>query len=381
MGKKPSFIEINGKRYEAATGQFVGIVKKISGQAKRPLANSVDGLSKVASRPGPAKKAASEAAMVKKKPAAKNRPKRPAQTIHSRRERSYTLMRRIVRRPAIQEKKDNSAPKIPRNYLRTINPARMTRAMAVGKNHKIRHFGRPAISTRASRASENHAPPPAGGLMGKKSMANHHAGATTATVSRPLPSMVTSVTHHQLERLLDDALTKADAHKQFLKRQISRRNLGSSRFMPRWLRFILGLLAVLAIGGFFAWQNIPQIPLKVAAIRTHVNASLPSYTPPGFSFSAPIKYESGAVTINFKANADPSRTYSVTQQASAMESTSLANSLPKNSQVQTSQVRGTTIYIYGPSNDASWVNNGVRYTISDNARLDSDQLLKIADSL
>jgi hypothetical protein len=49
--------------------------------------------------------------------------------------------------------------------------------------------------------------------------------------------------------------------------------------------------------------------------------------------------------------------------------------------VQTSVVNGTTVYIYGQTNDAAWVNNGVQYTVQDKASLNSDQLLKIANSL
>ena len=117
-------------------------------------------------------------------------------------------------------------------------------------------------------------------------------------------------------------------------------------------------------------------------MRAKINASIPGYTPAGFRFEGPIAYQNGTVLMSFKANGDNERTYTIMQQASNWNSDSLAaNIIPASSQVQTSQVKGTTVYIYGDSNDATWVNNGIRYSIKDSAKLNSDQLIKIADSL
>jgi hypothetical protein len=86
--------------------------------------------------------------------------------------------------------------------------------------------------------------------------------------------------------------------------------------------------------------------------------------------------------MKFKANDSSAREFTVSQASSKMSSKSLEDKVvPDNVQVQTSVVNGTTVYIYGENNDAAWVNNGMQYTIKDAASLNSDQILKIANSL
>ena len=98
--------------------------------------------------------------------------------------------------------------------------------------------------------------------------------------------------------------------------------------------------------------------------------------------AGPAKAQSGAVTINFKSAANPYQTYAISEAQSNLSSTSLVQTVvPKGKSLQTSQVDGNTVYIYGPSNDAAWVNNGVLYTIKDTAGLSSDELIKIVQGL
>jgi hypothetical protein len=195
--------------------------------------------------------------------------------------------------------------------------------------------------------------------------------------------MVTSVSHQHLERLLDQALTRADAHKkarhaEFRNRSVFHRFLA----MPKWASIGATTAVVLLLVGFFAWQNVPQVAMRVAATRAHVSASVPGYVPSGFGFAAPIGYSNGVVAIKFKASGDAARNFTISQQRSSWDSTSLvANAIPKDAQMQTSQIKGTTVYIYGTGNDAAWVNHGIRYTLKDQANLNSEQILRIADSL
>jgi uncharacterized protein DUF4367 len=141
------------------------------------------------------------------------------------------------------------------------------------------------------------------------------------------------------------------------------------------------VLVMVGAATFLAWRNVPQVSMRVASMRASIKGSVPAYIPSGFKFAGPIKYESGSVSMTFKA-AEDGKTFTITQQASKWDSSSLkANAVPANSQVQTALVKGTTVYIYGSKNNAAWVNNGIRYTIQGNAELNSDQLSKIADSL
>lgn len=117
-------------------------------------------------------------------------------------------------------------------------------------------------------------------------------------------------------------------------------------------------------------------------MRANVNAAIPSYKPDGFTLTGPASADSGIVSISYKSSSEPSQTYKISEAASSMNSNMVAqNVVPKGEPVQTSQVAGNTVYIFGASNDAAWVNNGVLYTIKNQADLSSDQLINIVQGL
>ncbi len=203
---------------------------------------------------------------------------------------------------------------------------------------------------------------------------------SAAAVVQPMPGMITSVSHDRLERMLDEALIKADTHKQALKGRLRSNSsfLRWSKRAPTWMVVSLTAAIIVVVAGLFAWRNIPQASMKLASMRANVKASVPTYTPSGFKFAGPAKYNNGVLSITYKAG---NRSFVITQQATNWDSSSLeTNAVPHNSQVQTSQVKGNTVYIYGSTNNATWVNDGVRHTIQNSASLNSEQLLKIADS-
>lgn len=297
-----------------------------------------------------------------------------AKTVHRGAQRSKTLVRSAVSKPAAPKPKPNSLFVNPSSRVQAskVNGSRAFRAKSTSKNTKVRRFG--GFSS-VSRAKQTPAPSPP--------TPKPAATAPSAPSREVMPSMVTSVSHQHLERLLDQALHRADAHKKALQGKLPGRSWRRRVLdAPRWASLGTAFLIVVVLGAFFAWQNVPQVSMRLASTKSSVNASVPDYTPPGFSFAGPIQYTDGSVTIDFKANSDSARNFKITQEKSTETSPSLAaNTLADDSSVQTSQVNGTTVYIYGEQNHATWVNHGVRYTIQDNAKLDTEQILKIADSL
>jgi hypothetical protein len=194
--------------------------------------------------------------------------------------------------------------------------------------------------------------------------------------------MVASASHQKLERLLDHALTNADSHKQAMRYQAARhfwqrRWLAGNR---RWL--VLLAVLVLIIGGLFvAWQKVPILSVKAAGMKAHLSPSVPAYTPDGYKMAGPAKAVSGTVSIKY-VSSDSAGSYEIIQAQSNLTSNSVGqNVVPKGAAVQTSQVNGNTVYIYGKENDAAWVNDGVLYTIKDHASLSSDELIKMVQGL
>ncbi|MBX4197221.1 DUF4367 domain-containing protein [Candidatus Saccharibacteria bacterium] len=255
-----------------------------------------------------------------------------------------------------------------------FNPEREVRAKITAKHSQVDRFGTPIPAAEPKRQTIQ------GEVIPRFSQPT--APDTTATAVT-LPSMVTSASHQKLERMLDQALTRADAHKKALRYQAARHFWQRPSFLGRRTGIKIGLLLVLIVAAFSfaAWQKMPQLSAKLAGIRAHISASVPSYKPEGFSLAAPVSTQDGSVLMKYKSAADNAG-FELTQKQSNMTSVSLAQSVvPHGAQVQTTQVGGNTIYIYGQNNDAAWVNNGVLYTIKDNAKLSSDQIINIVKGL
>jgi len=305
---------------------------------------------------------------------AKSRPHRPAQKLHKRTQRSSTLMRSAVKKP--HSKGLSSKFKLPKVRTAAPNPARLSRAMNMIKNPRVDRFGLPLNQTKSVMADAARRTKPAIDTT----IVSAKSSTSTAVALRP-PSMITSVSHQRLERMLDKALIGADAHKKALNGRLNRKGRLARRlgFLPRWLTISIVAMVVVLVGSYFAWRNIPYISMKFASVRAQVKGSLPDYIPSGFKFAGPIEYQSGTISMKFQTETED-RYFTIVQQASNWDSSSLeANTVPDDSRVQTSQVKGTTVYNYG--NRTTWVNNGSKYTIQDNAKLNYDELRKIAESI
>lgn len=150
---------------------------------------------------------------------------------------------------------------------------------------------------------------------------------------------------------------------------------------PKLLPVAMTTALLLMLGGYVAYQNIPNMALRVAAQRAGFNASLPGYSPSGFSFGGPVSYSDGIVELEYSSNSDD-RNYKLIQRESSWDSQSLLDNFVLNttSDYLTFQERGLTVYIYDSSN-ATWVDGGIWYTVEGNSLLSSEQLLKIAGSL
>lgn len=255
------------------------------------------------------------------------------------------------------------------------SPARVSRAMNMMKSARVDRFGYPVAHAKtklAQLSSKTKSTIDGSAVSGKSST-------STAVALRP-PSMITSVSHQRLERMLDEALIRADAHKKALSGRLPGKGRFGRRFkfLPRWLTISIAVLVVVSAGSYFAWRNIPYVSMKFASLRTQVKGSLPDYIPSGFKFAGPIEYEPGTISMTFKAEGE--RYFTLEQKASSWDSSSLeANAILDDSQVQTSQVKGSTVYVDSSNGEATWVSDGKRYKLR--GQLNPDEIFKIAGSI
>lgn len=365
--KSNNTIEINGKLYDAKTGKPIDSPHKASATPlakKRP--QLVDGFHSV-----PAQKRSITVQHTTPKQPSENKVSKtpqPTKRTHttapkaaSKPKQSATLHRKAVRRPTIQSEATASAPKkVASTAKKHADSARTERAMLVHKSTVISHFGQSTAVTPSVHVET--AP------LTKHIVSTHHA--------EPMPVSPTGT--QTKERLIQQAVEKAvsGAHEKKPRTKVKRS--AASKFT----RYASTFAVVTLLGGYVAYLNIPSISMKVAASRAGFAASLPSYTPGGYSLNGPIAYTPGQVTVDFHANTDD-RSFSIKQQPTTWDSVALLENFvtKQGKSYLTYQDRGLTIYIYNGSS-AAWVNGGKMYSLEGkNSQLDTDQLLKLATSM
>ena len=110
---------------------------------------------------------------------------------------------------------------------------------------------------------------------------------------------------------------------------------------------------------------MPYIDIHIASAESGVHGEIPGYIPAGFKFEAPVKYGQGIVTVIFTSG---TKSFRVIQQKSTWDSIGLKDSFVTavDSHYTVVEAGGRIVYLYGQA-DATWVNAGIWYQITDNA--------------
>jgi hypothetical protein len=360
--KGKNTITINGRLYDAVTGFPVGHEAHSVSPAPHQKPSAKE--HKPAAHPKP-HKAFSDIAV---RPVAAQRTVRstahtatqtPANTVHQQPQRTHTLYRSALQKPVLKEKVGPTA--------HHSHPA----ISRFGPKHNA--FG-PQLQPIAEPVEDGQPapvpPPDAAPTM--------HPTALKALMRRePQASAQLQQSSRQLkEQLIRDRLAEVDTKKDASDEQ------GKTRLslQPRLATVITSAFALLLLGGYLTYMNLPNLSMRVAAARAGIAARYPNYHPDGYSFSGPISYQPGEVTINFKSNTNDDR-FNIKQKASNWDSRAvLDNYVSKQSSTYLTYVeRGLTIYSF--NNKAAWVSGGTFYLIDGGAPLSSEQVLRIATSI
>lgn len=175
---------------------------------------------------------------------------------------------------------------------------------------------------------------------------------------------------------------KDHALKKAVSETVQRKPL-KSRMQPhhRIGAVLSGVFALVLLGGYLTYLNMPLISVRVAAAQAGINASYPDYRPDGYALSGPVMYTDGAVSMEFKANGG-NHTFTVNQTKSAWNSDAVLDNYvaPRAGRDYIPYAQhGLTIYTF--DDNAAWVNGGILYTIEGDAPLSSEQIRRIATSL
>jgi hypothetical protein len=297
------------------------------------------------------------------------RSKTTARAVHHKTEKSRTLMRTVVKKPSAPKHHGSSTPKVVRHPSPQydVDPRLASHAQKVKKSELVSRFGAPVGSHPAKK----------------------HIEAALAVQPEPVEPPVfdhhhpTSVEKKSHSVHLERALENAHSHTQpKAKKQTRRQKLARKiKVTPRIVSIGATSFAVFLLVGFIAYQNAPNLSMRLASARAGVSGRVPGYQPAGFGMAGPIKYQQGQLVINYKSHSDQ-RQFSISQKSSQWNSESLLENyvVAEGKSYQTFQDGGKTIYIYD-ENSATWVDGGVWYQIEGNSSLTSDQLLRVAASM
>jgi hypothetical protein len=192
-----------------------------------------------------------------------------------------------------------------------------------------------------------------------------------ATAVEPLgPELPNAaVTHHEALRRIIDSLP---AEQSQPRHKVHRKpHIGHYAAVATSITIMIG----------YVWlQNYPKMAVQTASNQAGITASLPGYLPSSYQL-ANTKTGPGLVTISFSSPSQASPLI-ISQQRTTWDSKSLLDRFITSQSNEYSSVtgQGLTVYLFG-SNQASWVNHGIWYSITGTGRLSRDQIMKIVYSL
>lgn len=206
--------------------------------------------------------------------------------------------------------------------------------------------------------------------------ANHRLQSAKST-ARPAAKSTSSkdIKDRAIKQALRSVATMSETPAQPIKR---RKSGGAKRFILAFTCAAACLAAII----YFVSSNIPDVSVRVAAMQTGIEASYPSYVPMDYSLSDIIS-EDGKLTMIF--NGPDDARFTLVQEKSSWDSATLLRNYVEptwGSDYVTTHEQGITIYISNQTNDSTWVNGGIRYSItSEGTRLTKKQTRNIVLSL
>jgi hypothetical protein len=173
----------------------------------------------------------------------------------------------------------------------------------------------------------------------------------------------------------------AQLHSESLEYSKKKKQRGGARqswFNRRFAGMAAGFAVFALFIGYFTYLNAPALSVKVAAIQSGVDATLPQYAAQGYKLNGLAYFDGEAVNLAYRNGGD---SYTVKQSASAWDSVALLENYvaPKwHKNYETYSEKGLTIY-KNDRNQAVWINGGKMYTV-EGEKLNADEIRKIAGS-
>jgi hypothetical protein len=167
----------------------------------------------------------------------------------------------------------------------------------------------------------------------------------------------------------------AEAFQKIAERQKKEKEALKKR--TKIIRIIVAILAIVGIGAYFFFVNLPAIAVSYASTKSGFEASFPSFCPNGYARDGYARTEGSSVIMRYKSLVSDN-SFNIKQSKSSWDSSAVRNMVDEASAGKffTTEKNGLTIFSY--NNSAAWVNGGILYTITGDATLKTDEIQQIA---
>lgn len=196
--------------------------------------------------------------------------------------------------------------------------------------------------------------------------------AAAAATAMPMPNSV--ATQLAAIKPLDTPESRQQVRQDALKKAMVKTG-------PSPAAVAVAAVMIAVMGGYVWLTNYPHMAARLASTKAGIEASLPGYMPSSYRLKGPISYSPGQVKFKF-SSAGSSSPLVITAKQTHWDSASLLENYvsKQSSDYLTMHSQGLTIYFYN-GNHATWINQGLWYSLEGDSHLNREQLLKIIDSL
>lgn len=350
-------IVMNGRRYDAATGIPADSVRSTHVPARSTSRRAMSDIIPTR-RPvqNPAvMKEITKAAHISDTP--KQRTHTPAKNIHTSTQRSQTLQRAPLKKPAVQH-----AGEVKRQRAIVAKSPHITK---FGPKMKVERKQTPIVVPATEKVKVH---PATQKIAKQKQIARDEETLRKVSISSRAVK----------EQLIKEQLDKADSKPNLKDFKQPKKRSKKVRFTS----IFATAMSLLLLAGYFTYLNMPGLSIRVAAVQAGINANLPDYKPDGYAFNGPVSFSQGEVALDFSANGGP-HSYSITQKASDWDSQAVLDNYileQSGDDYNIHSTKGLTVYTY--SNKAVWVNRGILHEVNyENAPLSVTQIERIAASM
>lgn len=347
---KTHYIVLNGKRYDATTGALLDTAAATdvtngfaAPSPKKTIDNTVHTQNLAAQKSIPPKNPSQKSETIKTRARATIKPT-PAKTF-STIKNQYPIHNNYPASTLIPKKLS----------INSVSTTRLKRATTTPKSSKIGHFSaQPIMPIRPQIVPIQVVQAP---------VQNHATSDHRKNTHKPQKEI----------NIFKQALASAKSHENTYRPYVAKKS--SKKYLMAF-----GIVALIACTTLLGLSYRHNIEAQVASIRAGFSVSSPSFVPSGFKQQT-TAVEGKSVSINYVSPQDQTK-YSLTQESSDWNSSSLLASVAAKSGNSYRVIinAGRTIFIYD-QNKATWVDDGILYSISGNAPLTTDQITSIASSL